>query len=363
MQKAEFLKLLQDPEVCQAIADVIKNGGKPVKAESDGGTFASLRDRFRQSFSLTSEEPASPPAKAPAKPAPAKPAPPKAAAPEKPAPPPKVPEPAAPSLEIGGGLFGDKLKFLRSHVRQATAEREAQEQAESMKAPSEAPREQYTFILERPCPVCGQKTRVVKCKSRLNAESTDIDLCIHYKDANPYLYRVWACEHCGFAADEKKFLKPLPKKTQEKLQTFLSESNLALPFMAERTPEAALSYCEMAVLFSELADPSYNRRANLYLIMAWICRYEGDSAHERAALDKAAEFLDLSLESESYPVDSMSDTTATYLAGAVHTLRQDYDKALRHLSRLISDRSLQTSAPNVYHKARDLWQDIKKARQ
>jgi len=375
MQKAEFLKLLQDPEVCQAIVAMIKNGGKPVKPESDSGALAGIRDKIRSSFSLLSDDSSgskAPAAKAPAKPA-AKPA---ARASAKAAPQPKAPEPAKPETpapaekpkpaatpltDNANSPFSDKLDFLRKHVNQAVAEREAQKQEEEA-APAAASKEQYTFVLERECPVCGHKTRVVKCKQRLIVESTDSDLCIHYKDFNPYLYRIWACEHCGYAAEEKRFLRPLPQKTQEKLLHFLNESNLAMPFMEERTPAAALSYCEMAVLFSELADPSYNRRANLYLIMAWIYRYEGDKDHEQAMLDKAGELFDLSLESEGYPVDSMSDTTATYLAGAIHALRHDYGKASRHLSRLISDQSLRTSAPNVYNKARDLWQEIKESK-
>ncbi|MBO6210391.1 MAG: DUF2225 domain-containing protein, partial [Schwartzia sp.] len=124
-----------------------------------------------------------------------------------------------------------------------------------------------------------------------------------------------------------------------------------------------IQYLEMAILFNELADPSPNRRANLYLIMAWIYRYDGNKEKELAALDKAAELFDQSLDSESYPVDKMSDTMATYLTGAIHVMRKDYDKATRHLSRIISNQALRTSSPKLFEMARDMWQDIKNAKE
>lgn len=52
----------------------------------------------------------------------------------------------------------------------------------------------------------------------------------------------------------------------------------------------------------------------------------------------------LSLDKENYSVDKMSDTMATYLTGAIHVLRKDYDKATKHLSRIISNQALRTSA-------------------
>ena len=64
---------------------------------------------------------------------------------------------------------------------------------------------EYTFIVEKPCPMCEKTTRVVKLKSRMISEKTDEDFCVHYKNFNPYLYRIWYCEHCGYAADEKTF--------------------------------------------------------------------------------------------------------------------------------------------------------------
>ena len=71
---------------------------------------------------------------------------------------------------------------------------------------------EFTFVVEKPCPVCGQNTRIVKVKSRLMIQRTDDDYCCHYRDFNPYFYTILACEHCGYAADEKHFLTVLPDR-------------------------------------------------------------------------------------------------------------------------------------------------------
>ena len=62
--------------------------------------------------------------------------------------------------------------------------------------------EGFTFVVEKECPICGEKTRVTKTRSRVIVEKKDVDLCTHYKDFNPYLYTIWVCEHCGYAGPE-----------------------------------------------------------------------------------------------------------------------------------------------------------------
>ncbi len=385
MQKEELVQLLRDPDICQEIFLIVKNGGKPASA-SDLNKLSALKKQIKQTSAEKKAAVSDADKLAAIKALLHK----KATAeskkaqgvvdayatmdalskelsPDKGLDMSKVKDEDEDSVSgvpsDVSGVFADKLALLRSQVKKTNEERDAEKKAAAEKKASTSAAEKYTFVLERPCPVCEQNTHVVKCKSRLIAETTDLDLCIHYKDFNPYLYRVWACEHCGYAADEQKFIRRMPEKTREKLMEFLNSANLAMPFIEERSSEQAIQYLEMAILFNELADPSPNRRANLYLIMAWIYRYDGNAEKEREAMDKAAELFDLSLETENYPVDKMSDTMATYLTGAIHVMRKDYDKATKHLSRIISNQALRTSAPKLFEMARDMWQDVKTAKE
>ena len=38
-----------------------------------------------------------------------------------------------------------------------------------------------TFVVEKTCPICGKKTRVVKTRARLIATESDRDFCVHYR--------------------------------------------------------------------------------------------------------------------------------------------------------------------------------------
>ena len=88
---------------------------------------------------------------------------------------------------------------------------------------------EYTYTVEKPCPVCGEKTHVTKLKARIITLSTDEDFCVHYQGVNPYRYRVWLCEHCGFAADEKQFAdEPLSARDKAKIQELLEGRTINL---------------------------------------------------------------------------------------------------------------------------------------
>ena len=100
---------------------------------------------------------------------------------------------------------------------------------------------EYTYTVEKPCPVCGEKTHVTKLKARLITLSTDEDFCVHYQGVNPYRYRVWLCEHCGFAADEKQFAdEPLSARDKAKIQELLEGRTINLPYHEERTVEVSV---------------------------------------------------------------------------------------------------------------------------
>lgn len=218
---------------------------------------------------------------------------------------------------------------------------------------------EYTFVVDKPCPICGETTRVIKLKSRIIAEKTDEDFCVHYKGINPYYYHIWFCEHCGFAADEKHFLTPLPARNKQKIREFLSKRQLALEFTPVRgVPEAVASY-KLAIYYAELIDASLAHRAGLYLHLGWVYRSAGDEAHEQEAMRHAAELYDQSIMKEHYPQGAMTDNMVIYLIGAIYYRLSETEKATQYLSRIIGDQNLRVMDPKVYDRARDLWQEIR----
>lgn len=221
---------------------------------------------------------------------------------------------------------------------------------------------EFTFVVEKPCPICEQSTRVVKLKSRMYAEKTDEDFCVHYRNFNPYLYRIWCCEHCGFATDEKNFLdsRNLPLRHRRQIAEFLKEKAVNWEFAEERTiPDAAAAY-KLAIHYEELVGGSLNTIANHYLSMAWMYRLDGQEPDkEEEAMREAAKMYILSLSRERYPIGKMTDNAALYLVGAIFYRLKEMDKAGQYLSRIVGDGRARTEDRNIYEKARDLWQEIK----
>lgn len=221
---------------------------------------------------------------------------------------------------------------------------------------------EFTFVVEKPCPICEKTTRIVKLKSRMNTLRTDEDFCVHYKNFNPYLYRIWYCEHCGFATDEKSFLdsRSLPKRHKQQITEYLQQKNIHLEFVEERTlPDAAAAY-QLAIHYEELINGSCNRMANHYLSMAWMYRVaETEPEKEEEAMREAAKLYILSLSRERYPMGKMTDNAALYIVGAIYYRLKEMDKAGQYLSRIVGDGRARVEDRNIYEKARDLWQEIK----
>lgn len=220
-----------------------------------------------------------------------------------------------------------------------------------------------TFMVEKICPVCGKKTRVTKTRSRLMAMTTDCDMCTHYKDFIPYFYTIWVCEHCSFAADEKRFLAPMPAKHREKIWEFLSRRKAKFEYHEERSVAEAVASFQLAIFYEELLSSSLGHRAGLYLTLAWIYRLSNELEREEPMMRKAASLYEQSLLTERYPLGNLSDTMALYLVGAINYRLGEYDKATSFLSRIISDATARASDPRLFEKARYLWQDVRTAKE
>lgn len=143
------------------------------------------------------------------------------------------------------------------------------------------------FSVEKQCPVCGGKTPVIKVKSRLMAERIDNDYCCHYKDFNPYLYHIWVCDKCGYAADEKNFFWPLCQiAKKEALVKFLHKHKVHFEFHDVRSIPDGLASLQLAIYCAEAMGAPIARRAGMELRMAWIYRIIKDKENEKEAFDQ-----------------------------------------------------------------------------
>lgn len=417
MQKKEFLILLRDPEICREIFEVVRRGGKPSAMAGppllrDAEVCREIIEAFKRG------RPAPPPAPVVQKPPVLSV---DAAAADKD----KylalrekmmravagkqgsVPQQSVAAIDAALSKIittetqtaeqaeaerkqsmSEKLKHLRDQERKIAeeklaaakaaeeakaAELKAKEAAKEAAAKGRpvpaaaaneepAPPQKNTFVIDRTCPICERKTHVVKVKADVVPESQDLDLCKKFKDFNPYLYTILACEHCGYAAEEGKFQSKAVWRHRKRIEEFLEENNMAIPFTEDRTPDDALSFFEIAIIFSKIFDPSPGRQAFLYQQMAWICRYEGRKEDERKYMEQAAELYSISLEEERYPIGGISDDLALYITGALYYMLGDVDKATKYLSRVMGNQGLRKSFPKLFEKAQGIWQEIRASR-
>lgn len=218
-----------------------------------------------------------------------------------------------------------------------------------------------TFVVEKICPVCEQKMRVVKTRSRIQVLSRDEDACVHYDDFNPYYYTVWVCENCGFAADEKTFTTKIPERHLKILRGVLLNKDMKIPFAAERTIENAANSFLLALKYQDLIHGKASKKAKYAHQLAWIYREADDKDLEKEYLQMAVEYYEEALVTEHFPIDALTDNAVIYLIAAIYRRLGDNKKATSYLSKLIGDKQVREMDPRVFDKARDLWSDMRAA--
>lgn len=216
-----------------------------------------------------------------------------------------------------------------------------------------------TFVVEKPCPICHQKTRVIKPKSRLLMTGQDKDTCMHYRDFNIYLYRMWLCEHCGFAGDEKTFGVKITERTRQQIKDYLDEHKIDFEFVDEHTAGDAIKTFERALECLDLLKAPLAKKASTNHQLAWVYRSIDDKENEEEYLKRAAELYAQSLATERYPIGNLTDTMALYVTGAIYYLLNDYQSCAQYLSRIIGDQNARIRERNIFEKARDLWEDVR----
>ena len=219
---------------------------------------------------------------------------------------------------------------------------------------------EYTYSVEKPCPVCGQKTHATKMKARLITLGTDEDFCVHYEGVNPYRYRVWLCEHCGFAADEKQFTEePLTARDKAKIQELLEGRTIHLPYTEERTVEQAIRAYKLGIYFVERLGWPLQKKAGYCMGMAWVYRDTEEHEKEAEMLRCAAELYEKSVMTEHYPIHGMSDSMALYIAGAAYYRLEDYERATQMLSQIMSDQEVRKNDVKLFERTQNLWLDLR----
>ncbi|AIQ20335.1 hypothetical protein H70357_29235 [Paenibacillus sp. FSL H7-0357] len=177
----------------------------------------------------------------------------------------------------------------------------------------------------------------------------DADFCSYYKEENPDYYVVRVCPKCGFASTENsadKLVDWQRKAFNEQVGTRWKTRD----FGEKRSWELALESYKLALICAQSIKDKDRIIASLLHHIAWMYRYQGDSAQEQR-------FLRYSLDEyvKVFENDGMggNDARLMYLIGELNRRIGEFHSAVKWFSRLINDQRITDAA--MIRAAREQW--------
>lgn len=215
----------------------------------------------------------------------------------------------------------------------------------------------FLYTVEKKCPVCESLIQVTKVKSKIALIKQDSDLCMHYKDINPYYYTVFVCSNCCYAAPESRFFA-INAKEIEKIKPFVLQYRMLISLNGQRNFEQAVYSTKLAIFIEESLGLSKLSLANLYLLLGWLYREAQDRVQELAALEKALEKYEDVLYKSEYGSANMDKITVEYLVAELSRRTSRLDAASRIYGKLLYDRDFKKNN-KLYNYALDSIQALK----
>lgn len=217
----------------------------------------------------------------------------------------------------------------------------------------------YLFVRDEPCALCGRAFPAASVRlSRLTVSSRDSDFRVNYDQANPYLYTVWVCPHCGYAAPEGQF-QDLSAMERQALKNLLAGRRPAVDFSGERTLEVAIGAYKLAIYQAQRRGARASAIAALCVRAAWACRPDRDP-RERDFLQMALDHYLKAYDHEPLPIGKMSERGLQYLLGELYLRTGRPADAVAWFSRVVQDGSGEER--NIVDMAREGWRRAREAK-
>jgi uncharacterized protein len=210
------------------------------------------------------------------------------------------------------------------------------------------------------CPLCSKKFKVTKTRIGIPMVGLETDFRMRYQGVDPYLYMVWVCPHCGYAAPDTCFA-PLSDMERNKLSEVLKGKRIGIDLQGERTPDQALASYKLALYFSQLRNLPASQIGGLFLKMAWLHRDKHAVDEEQRCLSNAVECYVQAYANETFPIGRMTETSLEYLVAELYHRIGRYEEAAKWLGKVLNQRRSQGEA-RIIDMARDLWQILKEKR-
>lgn len=204
------------------------------------------------------------------------------------------------------------------------------------------------------CPVCSEEFSTKKLRrSAVRVQSTDTDFCVHYKSENPYFYSLWVCRKCGYTEFENRFAN-ITKKNAEIIKEEIMPKWVSRDYGGKRDIAQAMQICKLALYQAELLQKEYSHKAVLCLMIAWLYRYESDSAGEIKFMKSALELYTKAYSAEEFPIGGMDSAKLSYLIGELNRRCGNLKESIKWFGKAIDDPNIKKSI-HIKKKAREQW--------
>lgn len=242
---------------------------------------------------------------------------------------------------------------------------EEEKKKEEGKPVVELTEKDYLLDKSMKCPLCDAdfKARMVK-GGKAKLLGTDLDLRPKYQELDIAKYDVVMCPCCGYTALSRYFptlLQVQAKKIKEQISAKFKPTK---DYPEIFTYDQAIERYKMALVNAIVKGAKASEKAYICLKASWICRgkcEEIGDAHADYAKTKAmeAEFAKNAFEgfvsavqSESFPMCGMDETTVNYLL-AVLGLKTDHLDVCQKMIAVI------LQSPNANPRMKDRARDLK----
>lgn len=205
------------------------------------------------------------------------------------------------------------------------------------------------------CLCCGKTFTTKKVRnSKLILKKRDADFCMHYEGESPYYYDISVCPHCGYAFSGN--FSPVREEYLPALQKGYFEKVGSIQLCGVRSQQDALRSYKLALVCGSIVNEPRFVMAGIFMRLAWLNRFQGNTAEEKKYIIKALEQYYLVYENGEQDKCGLGEHRLWYLLGELNGRIDHIEEARRWFNRVISEKTVE---PAIKKAARERWEEYR----
>ncbi|MFE8696691.1 DUF2225 domain-containing protein [Cytobacillus sp. FJAT-53684] len=210
------------------------------------------------------------------------------------------------------------------------------------------------------CKMCKKAFTTKKLRSRfIKVMSYDTDFCPIYSslEANPILYHVNVCPHCGYSSTDD-FSPYFPPGSVEEIQSKVCSQWVPHDFGQNRKITDAIKTYKLAIYCSLLKKEKYIIIAGTYVRLAWLYRILENEEQEQRFMTLAMNAYMESYMTDDFRGTQVSEVRILYLIGELARRTYQIEQAVKYFSKVIEQQK-RTVETGIINMAKERWYDIR----